>query len=86
MVWHPMLSAVEVTPGHWHMLDQYERVYGDVQLVKRGGEVGYRGLDEGGKVVGYYTTFRAATKGVHEAFLRSRTPAASKEYAAQKHE
>lgn len=83
MVWHPILAAVEVDPGHWHMLDQYQHVYGDVQLVRRGPELGYRALDEGGKVIGYYTTLRAATSGVHQAFLNSRTPAASEAYAAQ---
>jgi hypothetical protein len=82
-VWHPILAAEETEPGHWVMLDQYRDTYGDIRLVRRGAEIGYRGLDEHGELVGYYRTLRAATDAVHEAFLRNSAPAASEAYAAQ---
>jgi hypothetical protein len=28
--WHPILAAVERTPGHWQMVDQLEHIYGDI--------------------------------------------------------
>ena len=28
MVWHPILSALEIQPGHWQMLDGFDRPHG----------------------------------------------------------
>jgi hypothetical protein len=74
-VWHPVLAAVEGEPGHWLMLDQFGISYGDVQLVRRGSEIGYRGRAGDGEVIGYYRTLRATTKAVHMKFVRKHTGA-----------
>lgn len=71
MTWHPILAAVEVEPGHWRMVAQYDRPYGDIYLIRRGVEVGYRGDDAAGETVGYYLTLRAATFAVHMRWVRS---------------
>jgi hypothetical protein len=68
--WHPMLCAVEVDPGHWRMISQYGREYGDIRLVRRGAEVGYRGDDVTGQLVGF-RTLRSACQAVHMHFVRS---------------
>jgi hypothetical protein len=69
--WHPILAAVEVEPGHWRMIAQYDAEYGDVRLVKRGPDVGYRVDDSGGELVGYYRTLRAACEAVHLRYVRT---------------
>jgi hypothetical protein len=69
--WHPMLSAAEIEPGHWQLVTQYAKPYGDIRLVKRGTELGYRGDDVHGELVGYFRTFRAACHAVHMDFVRS---------------
>ena len=69
--WHPMLCAVEVDPGHWRMISQYGREYGDIRLVRRGAEVGYRGDDVTGQLVGYFRTLRSTCQAVHMHFVRS---------------
>jgi hypothetical protein len=72
--WHPILAAVELTPGHWQMVDQLEQIYSDIQIVKRGDELGYRAdwiQGDHRETVGYYRTLRASTWAVHSAYLRS---------------
>jgi len=72
--WHPLLAAHEDTPGHWWMIDDLDAPYGEIRMVRRGGEVGYRADFVRGDhraVVGYYRTLRAATWNVHAKFLRA---------------
>jgi hypothetical protein len=74
--WHPILSAWEIRPGHWYMIDGLGKPYGRICFVKRGEEVGYRAdrCDEPGGVtdrVGYFRALKPATVAVHAAFLRS---------------
>jgi hypothetical protein len=74
--WHPILSARETEPGHWYLIDGLGKPYGQVRLVKRGDQVGYRAdrCDERGQVtgvIGYYRALKPATVAVHSAFLRS---------------
>jgi hypothetical protein len=64
-VWHPILAAVESEPGQWVMIDPLGIRYGDVQLIRRGPGVGYRGRDAALELVGYYRTPKAATRAVH---------------------
>jgi hypothetical protein len=70
VTWHPILAAVELEPGHWQMIAQYGAVYGEVQIVKRGSEVGYRATTPN-ELVGYFRTLRAACAAVHARFVRS---------------
>ena len=76
--WHPVLALVEDAPGFWRMVAQYERCYGTVRLVRRGGELGYRadsirrpGAES--ELVGYYKTLRAAGAVLHTSELRSQS-------------
>ena len=70
--WHPILAAVEYEPGHWRMVAQYDELYGEVAFVRRGDELGYRGDDANGQLVGYYRTLSAACMAVHRVWLRYR--------------
>jgi hypothetical protein len=75
-VWHPLLAAVETTPGHWVMLDGVDKPYGVIDLVKRGDELGYRAnrVDATETVtlqVGYFRTLRTSAWEIHRAFLRA---------------
>jgi hypothetical protein len=74
-VWHPILAALEIEPGHWALIDPLGIRYGDVQLVRRGPEIGYRGRDEALELVGYYRTLKAATKAVHMVYVRKHSGA-----------
>jgi hypothetical protein len=67
--WHPILSTVEGEPGHWELVDPLGRKYGDVRIVRRGDEVGYRGLDRSLQLVGYYRTLLSAVKAVHMRYV-----------------
>jgi hypothetical protein len=74
--WHPILAAHETEPGHWYLIGGLGKPYGQVRLVKRGDQVGYRAdrCDERGQVtgvVGYYRALKPATVAVHSEFLRS---------------
>lgn len=73
--WHPLLSAVETEPGVWLMVAQFGQVYGIVRLIEIGGERGYRVTTAAEKrtdrrLVGYFTTLRAATKAAHQRWIR----------------
>jgi hypothetical protein len=82
MAWHPILAAVELQPGHWRMIAQYEEAYGDIRFVRRGRELGYRANNIRGDLVGYYTTLRAATVALHRVYLQERGPGAFRGYPA----
>ena len=83
--WHPMLAAREVATGHWWMIDGLGHPYGEVQLVKRGTEVGYRAdrSDEHGVRtvhIGYFRSLRASAAAIHTHFIRSHGAPSSREY------
>ena len=72
--WHPIQSAVEVSPGTWWMVTQYGDRYAIIVLLTIGGERGYRavtGDDDPGarRLIGYFRTLRAATERAHKAWL-----------------
>jgi hypothetical protein len=57
--WQPILAAHETELGHWYLIDGLGKPYGQIRLVKRGDQVGYRAdrCDDRGEltgVVGYY--------------------------------
>lgn len=85
--WHPIVDAVEVEPGHWVLHEprsgDYEqappRKYADVQMVKRGDEVGYRALMLGKGMerpvlVGYFRSTRSALENAHRLWVSSHGP------------
>jgi hypothetical protein len=77
--WHPILVAVELSPGHWEMRAQYGMKYGDVRIVKRGDDVGYRAIvlpvgSDRPFVVGYYRTLKAAVTAVRGRWTASHGP------------
>ena len=77
--WHPLLAAREVTPGRWFLIDGLDKPYGEVRLVRRGGQVGYRAerCDERAqhpRLVGYYRTLRGACVAVHRVFVTEHGP------------
>jgi len=77
--WHPLLSAVETSPGEWMMMAQYGRCYGLIRLLEVGGEHGYRAVtwaDESRdrQLIGYYRTLRAAAAAAHTRHLEAHAP------------
>jgi hypothetical protein len=74
--WHPILAAAEVAPGEWLMMDTASRRYGVIRFLTIGGQSGYRvvtwaGKSEDRRLIGYFTTLRAAAAAAHGAFLRT---------------
>lgn len=76
MVWHPILSAFEIQPGHWQMLDGFDQPHALTEIVKRGPDVGYKvviwaavGADR--QLIGYHLALRAATKAAHTRYASS---------------
>ncbi len=70
--WHPIMNAVEPEPGVWRMTAQYDVVYAEIRLVRRGPELGYRAVwwrDDGRAVVTYYRSLAAAAKTAHRYYL-----------------
>jgi len=73
--WHPMLALQEREPGHWVLVAQFGQ-YGDITLVRRDGEVGYRALvlpvrGTAPIEVAFARTLREATELVHKHWLAS---------------
>lgn len=73
--WHPILAAVEVEPGFWHVTAQ-SGPYAVVRLLEVGGERGYRATtySEPRQLVGYFTNLRAACSAAHSNYIRSHGP------------
>jgi hypothetical protein len=69
--WHPILSAVETEPGIWLMVGQYGQPYAIIRSIEIGREKGYRIVTaaerrEDRKLIGYFTSLRAATNAAHQ--------------------
>ena len=59
--WHPMMDATELEPGLWSLsVGSVPAPYARVQMVRRGGELGYRAERPDGELIGYYLNFRSA--------------------------
>ena len=76
MVWHPILTALETRPGHWLMLDGFDRPHALIEFVRRGPDVGYKAVTwapdaADRQLIGYYLTLRAATKAAHLRYVAS---------------
>lgn len=74
MVWHPILSALEIHPGRWQMLDGFDQPHALIEIVKRGPEAGYKAVTwalgaADSQLIGYYLTLRAATKAAHLRYV-----------------
>ncbi|MCU1418550.1 MAG: hypothetical protein JWP32_2724 [Schumannella sp.] len=74
--WHPLNSAVEVEPGTWWLVGQYDNRYAIIVLLEIGGERGYRVVtgerDPGERrLVGYFRTLRGAAERGHARWLAS---------------
>jgi hypothetical protein len=72
--WHPILAAVEVEPGDWRMVAQYDDCYGAIRFLAR--ERRYQATTwaeqpEGRKLVGYFITLKASVEATHHLFVRS---------------
>ncbi|UOE45460.1 hypothetical protein [Agromyces larvae] len=69
--WHPLQAADEIEVGVWRMVDSLGREYGEVRLVRRGPEIGYRAEywpeRHPRELVGYFRTLRASCEQVHQA-------------------
>ena len=74
--WHPVIAAVEVEPGQWHMVTPTDQRYAVILLLEIRGERGYRVVtwaNDSAKreLVGYYRSLRAASFAAHERYLRT---------------
>ncbi len=74
--WHPILAATEAAPGQWVMADSRNVRYGVIRYLSIGGEWGYRAVtwaerSEDRRLIGYYTSLRAAAEAAHQEFLRA---------------
>jgi hypothetical protein len=80
------MTAREVEPGHWYLIDTLGAPYGEIRFVRRGSEVGYRadrcdgaGVTE--RTVGYFRSLRAAAWDIHLDFIRSHGAPSRKSYS-----
>jgi hypothetical protein len=70
--WHPLLAAVEVRAGEWHMLSPAGERYAVIVALEIGGERGYRvvtGEEHSRRLIGYYRSLRAAAMQAHRRWL-----------------
>jgi len=73
--WHPIMAAVELEPGLWHMITPTDERYAIIALLTIRGEKGYRvvtwaAASSDRRLVGYYRTLRAASAAGHQNYLR----------------
>lgn len=74
--WHPILAAIEAQPGHWYMVDATNKCYGVIRYLTIHGQSGYRAVtwaehSDDRRLIGYFTSLRAATVAAHNQYLRS---------------
>jgi hypothetical protein len=72
--WHPILAAVETRAGQWVMVDTLDNRYGVIRFLTIDGQSGYRAVtwaerSDDRRLIGYFTTLRAATEATHSAYL-----------------
>jgi hypothetical protein len=68
------MNISEGPVGCWSMIGPLDEKYASVELVRRGGELGYRVTNAHGAVIGYYRTLMAAAKAAHSWFTSTRGP------------
>ena len=74
--WNPLLGLQEREPGHWVLVAQYDRQYGDIALVRRNGNLGYRALllrvrAAAPTEIAFAKTLRLAAELVHKQWIAS---------------
>lgn len=72
--WHPLLAAVEVEPGEWRMVAQYDDCYGVIRFLpldRQYAATTWAERSADGELIGYYRSLKAATMGTHQRFVRS---------------
>ena len=69
--WHPLLNAVEKTPGVWTMVDASGHEYGAVRIIREAGALVYVGELRGSRLGGRNVKLREAVEDVHSAYVRS---------------
>ena len=74
--WHPLLSLVEPEQRHWALTEEFGRHYGDIALVRRNGDLGYRALVMGARATApveaiFASSLRQATEAVHRYWIAS---------------
>ena len=72
--WHPVIAAVEIEPGHWHMITPMGDRYAIILLLEIRGEKGYRVVtwapsSTDRKLIGYFRTLRSASWSAHQYYL-----------------
>ena len=73
--WHPILCAVEIEPGEWHMISTVDGSrYGVIRMLELAGERGYRVVtgDEDRarrRLIGYFRTLRGASLAAHRRWI-----------------
>ncbi|THG33497.1 hypothetical protein [Naasia lichenicola] len=73
-MWHPILSATEVEPWQWHLLDSGSRPYAIIVALEIKGERGYRAVtwaqhSSERELLGYYRSLKAAVEGAHRSYI-----------------
>ncbi|AWB89162.1 hypothetical protein [Homoserinimonas hongtaonis] len=71
--WHPILAAVETEPGRWYMVDATNKCYGIIRFLAINGYrvVTWAERSEDRRLIGYYTSLKAAAVATHHLFVRS---------------
>lgn len=77
--WHPILAAHEYAPGEWILVDPSARPYAVVRAIEVGSERGYRAVTWAAesaerRLIGYWSTLKAACAGAHRAYLAAHGP------------
>lgn len=76
--WHPMLAAVEISPGTWHMVEPAGKRYGTIEIRRTVDGIRYRAVHhagDGDRLLGWGTSLRLACERVHRAYLSAMSPA-----------
>lgn len=68
------MNAREIAVGVWEIVGPLDKVYATVEIVRRGGELGYRVTNEEVGTVGYFRTLKAAASSAHTWFVSTRGP------------
>lgn len=69
--WHPLLNAVEKSPGVWTMIDASGHEYGTVRITREGGAIVYICELGGTRLGGRNVKLREAVEHIHNAYVRS---------------
>lgn len=74
VTWHPILAAVETSPGRWLMRDPDGRDYGAIELRRIGPDTLRYRAEHRGELIGWAATLRTACERVHAAYIAAHGP------------